>query len=142
MQNIEHLNQKEVNQDTQTAHRREVLWQITIPFIIGLLAFLIIVVVVTIAGIQGNGQLSRWADTSLIWLILPALVIALIFIILFGGFLYLVIRLNNALPVYSYKIYNLVRRVQRVVEKGSNLAAEPVIKVESFRASIRALLGR
>ena len=132
----------EVNPVTQGAHKREVLWQITVPFVIVLLIFLGFVVFTAVSGIQGNGQLSRWADTSLIWLILPTLLIAFIFMALLAALVYGLFRLLRVLPGYTRKAQDIVYRIQDRVEAASNLAARPVIKVEGFRAALRAFLGR
>jgi hypothetical protein len=133
---------RDINQKTHQKHQKEVLWQITVPFIIGVLVILGLMVLTTAAGIQGNGQISRWADTSLIWLILPTMLFALIFLAIFSGLLYGLVRLIRVLPVYTKKAHNFFWSLQDKATKASDLAAKPVIKAASFRASLRALFGK
>jgi hypothetical protein len=127
------------NLETQAAHRREVFWQITIPFIVGIILLLVGAV---FASLSGAAPASLWADVALIWLILPMLVVLLIFTAITGGLVYLVIKLNQGLPGLAYKAQNLVRMVQQKLTTGANLAVKPVLKVEGMRAMVKAIFGR
>jgi hypothetical protein len=135
-------NEQLVNPVTQKAHRQELLWQVTLPFILGVLIFLVFIILLVIAGIQGDPGLSQWGDVSMIWLILPAMLFLLIMIAVFGGLLYLVFRLNNALPGFMKRVQDFFRGMQELAEKASDAAVEPVMKAESSRAAVRTLFGR
>ena len=132
----------EPNLVTKAAHRREVLWQITMPLLLGVVLFLGLIALTIVGGVQGDPMIGKWADTSLIWLILPALMFTLVFILITGGLVYLLLRLINILPGYSHKLQRIFWRIQEVVEKGADTAASPVIKAAGFRAAWRALLGK
>lgn len=80
----------ERNPVTHRAHRREVLLQVTIPFVIGLVIFLLGSVLVTLGP---DDAVSCWGDTSLIWLIVPQLFLCLLFLILMAALAYGVIWL-------------------------------------------------
>lgn len=136
------FNNREVNQATRDNHRREVLWQITVPFVLAVLIFLAFVVWVGIAGARGSGQISTWADVSLIWLILPTMALALIALIALSGLLYGIIKLIGMLPVYSLKLQRTLWKTQTILRSGSDTAVEPVLKIESVRAGARTLLGK
>jgi len=93
MENKPKFQVPERNPATHAIHRREVFWQITFPLIIALLLILGLVGVVIFAGFQGLGEVSRWADVSLIWLLLPALVVVLVMLLMLSGVVYLITRL-------------------------------------------------
>jgi hypothetical protein len=143
MNDRQYFDHVDTNPNTARIHQREVLWQITIPFIVAVIILLVFAVITVLAGIQGNAErLSAWADTSLIWLILPTMLFTLIFSIVLGGLLYLVVRLIHALPRYTYKLHQIILRVNEKIRSASDTAAKPVIKTSGFWASVRALLGR
>ena len=127
------------NPFTQQKHRREVFWQITIPLAIGLIIVLALAVGVTLAS---STQASRLADVSLIWLILPAMIIALVFLVLTAGLAYGIIWLIGKLPSLTFKIHKFLIQLSVRVRKISDKIAEPVIRVESMKASWRALRRR
>ncbi len=91
---------------------------------------------------SSSSALLIWASVSLIWLILPALLITLIFILILGAILYGVIKLIGALPGLFQKLFNLLDTIQQKVEQGSNTAAKPLITVYGWSAAVKALFGR
>jgi uncharacterized Tic20 family protein len=127
------------NPQTAAAHRRQVLWQITVPFIAGIILLLVVAV---LASLSGAGTARLFGDIALIWLILPMLVVLLILAVITGGLVYLVIRLNKALPGLAFKAQNLVKIVQDKLTAGANLAVKPVFKAEGLRATLKAIFGR
>ena len=132
----------ERNPVTYEVHRKEVFRQITIPFLIGLLVLLAACVAVVFFSFRGNLDASRLADVSLIWLILPGMVIVLVFSLLFGGLAYGVFWLIGKLPPLFLKVFNFIVKVGAILRNASDKAVEPVLKVESLRASWRALTRR
>ena len=126
----------ERNQQTHLAHRREVLWQITVPSIAGIILLLAVAV---LASLSGSAPARLWGDVALIWLILPMLVVLLVFTVILGGLVYLVVRLNLALPGLAFKAQDLVRAVQDKLTAAADLAVKPVFKVEGMRASLKSM---
>jgi ABC-type antimicrobial peptide transport system permease subunit len=133
---------REINQKTYKKHQREVLWQITLPFLLGVILLLAAGVLVILTGIQSSGQTSLWADISLIWLLIPGILFTFIFLALMSALVYGLVRLNRILPVYTKKLQNIFEMIHQKVKKIMDTAASPVIKVSGFRAALRALLGR
>ncbi|HEX7973228.1 MAG TPA: hypothetical protein VF498_02380 [Anaerolineales bacterium] len=127
------------NPATRKAHQREVLWQITVPLIVGLLALLALCV---LAAIGPAAVASRWADVSLIWLILPMFIVLLIIIAIFGGIAFGVIKLIGVLPIYSRKVQDLFVMIGAQVRRFSDMAVEPVLRVHGFKASLQRLRRR
>jgi hypothetical protein len=120
---------------TWEKHRKEVLWQITVPVAI----FTAIVVIVWLASWGlGYASASRWADISLIWLIVPILFAALIVIVLQAGMIYLLIRLMRVLPFYAYRTHGFLNIIGIRISSAGNRVVEPVLRVQSFQASLRS----
>lgn len=127
------------NPITETKHRREVLLQITLPFVIGLVILLALAVFVSVAG---GSNTSRWADVSIIWLIIPSMFLGLLLMVLLGALLYLLITLIRALPVFTLKIQEFLSLVYLRTKRASDLAVEPIFKIEGLLAAIRYLTGK
>jgi hypothetical protein len=131
-----------VNPETQKAHKQQMLWQVTVPFILGVIIFLVFVILIIIAGFQGDDRIFQWGDVSLIWLILPTMLFLLIMIAIFGGLLYLIMRLNKAMPGFMKRTQDFFNGMHDVVEKAADVAVEPVIKTEASRSALKTLFWR
>jgi hypothetical protein len=129
----------ERNLHTQAAHRREVLWQITIPFIF---VTILLLAVAVFASLSGPAPASLFGDIALIWLILPLLVVLLVFTGILTGLVYLLVKANQALPGAAFKAQNLVIVVKDKLTTAADMAAKPVFKVEGIRATLKAIIGR
>ncbi len=121
---------------THAKHRREVRWQITLPFVIGILLCLALSVLSFFAG---SGTASVWADISLIWLIIPALFFALIALIILGGLAYAVYYVIKVLPPAMLKVQVFFTTIYAAVKRASDSAASPFIKAQGFAAGAKAL---
>lgn len=132
----------ERNLDTYAAHKRETFRQITLPTVIGLIVIIALSVAVIYAGFSGNAQVSRWADISLMWVLLPIIMFSLLFLALLVGLTYGVTKLLYVIPTYSYRLQLFIRNAQTRINTATDLAVEPVLRVNSFLARIRILLRR
>jgi hypothetical protein len=129
----------ERNPVTHAAHRREVFWQITFPLILTLLILLGLVGFVIYAGFQGSGSVSRWADISLIWLLLPAVVATLVVLVFLIGLVYLVSKLLGVLPGYARLVQGYFSLAQVRIRSIADKMVEPVLKIRSFKAGADVL---
>lgn len=125
------------NPDTWAKHKREYWLQIMLPLIISLLVVLIFAVLVIVVGT--NGEVSQWANVSLIWLIAPMLFFSLIGLALLIGLAYGIFRLLQVLPFYTSRLQDFLQRVNQQVSQVCDRLVEPVIKVKKRSASIKAL---
>ena len=126
----------ERNPVTQAIHRRQVFWQITLPLVILALIFLALSVVVSLSG---AGLQSRWADISAIWCLCPNLIVLLLCVGSLGGMSYGLFRLQRVLPGKLFSLQKFSLKVRDGVQKASNAAVEPVLKVHSSRAGQKTL---
>ena len=130
--------QPERNPKTHQAHKRETFWQITFPLIVGLVFVLILATLILVAA-TGDGRLAQAADAALVFLIIPLMLFTLIFTIIFAAVAFGIIKLNDVLPIYSKQAQDAFARVRQQVQLGSDKAVEPILKIQSFFASLGAL---
>lgn len=134
--------QPQRNPDTYAAYKRDVFRQITLPTLVGLIVILGLSIAVIYAAASGNSQVSRWADISLVWLLLPVIFLSLLFLALLVGITFLITRLLHIFPVYAYKVQIFFNQAQTWIKSGTDIAVEPILKINSFLASARTLLRR
>jgi FtsH-binding integral membrane protein len=122
-------------------HRRQFWLQIFLPMI---LAVLLIVVVAVITGISAfsNDNSSIWAAISTIWLVIPAMVFSLLFLVILAGLVYLLARGLQALPAYTSQAQYYANRAASEIKRFSDMAARPVIFLNSLAASLKAFFGK
>lgn len=119
---------------TRQHHQRDVWRQITIPLVICgviLLTFAVLVV------LGGTGEISQWADISIIWLIVPIMFFVILGILFVGVSIFLAARLTVELPFISFLIQQRFRAVQTIVNSVSDRLVEPFLRFEGFKAGAR-----
>ena len=126
----------ERNPVTYKRHRKEVMWQILVPVLIGTVIVLALSILATT---RTDAQVSKGADVSVIWMITPMLIVALIFLVLLGAIVYGVMSLLGILPGYARLVQNYFDAFRVQVGIVSDKAVEPVLRMESIKASLRAL---
>jgi hypothetical protein len=124
---------------THKAHRRQVLWQVILPLVLGVV---IVLVFAVLASLAGDAEASLWADISIIFLLIPLMAVSLLFVLLFSGMVYVLLRLLRIIPSYARKAQVLAFKVEQRARKVANLAAEPILRYHSFVAAMRALRQR
>lgn len=134
--------QPERNPDTHSAHQRETFRQIILPILIGSIVIIALIIAVIYAGFSGNAQLSRWADISLVWVLLPLIMFSLLFLVLLIGLTIGITRLLHVFPIYTYRLLLFIRNVQSRINSGTDLAVQPILRINSLLASARILLRR
>jgi hypothetical protein len=130
---------KERNPITQQAHRRETFWQITLPFLVGVLIILALAVA---ASWGAMGKVSTWANIGASWLILltflPGLIVFVLLIALVYGVTWLFVRL----PGYAKQMHDIFLMIVYQVKTYSDKTVEPVLRIESARASLKSILHK
>jgi hypothetical protein len=132
---------KERNPNTHNTHKKQVFWQITFPLILGLLVVLALGVWAVLSAVQGDG-VSQSADASLVFLLMPVMVMTLIPFVLLTGLAYGVILLNKNLPAAMYKVQQVMVKIRDGVIKGAGKAVEPVLRIRSTTAALQYLRNK
>ncbi len=126
------------NPVTQQAHRKEAFWQIAFPLLLGVLAVLGLAVW-TVWAASGGGNVSQAADTSLIFLIIPTMVMAFILLAVLGALVYGVVSLLRFLPPKFFILQDFFDRMRVGVQRAADRVAEPTLRIGSVGAGWRAL---
>jgi hypothetical protein len=135
MQNqLKHL---ERNPKTHAQHRKEVFWQITLPIVIGVLLALAALAGIIISATRPASELSRWADVSLIWLILPSLFFALLILIVMIGLVVAFTYLLRLVPRYACILQDYFEMGKKIVSDIADKIVGPIIKFRGSWESIR-----
>ncbi len=124
---------------TYQKHRREVFWQITLPTAVGGMLLFGLGIGAVVAAVQSQGDISRWSHISLILLILPTMFMGLILIIVLAGVIYLLTKLLVGTPYFANRVQDIFSLIGIRVEKVSQAAAIPFLRLSSFAAALRAL---
>ena len=127
----------ERNPETHAQHKKEVFWQITFPMLIGVVIMILMLVFVYLTITVGSSDLSRWADVSLIWLILPSLFLALIFMAFIAAFIYLISMVIHLTPRYSRLVHLYLELARSRVVQISDQITNPIVKTRSIWAVVR-----
>lgn len=128
---------------TRARHRREVLSQITLPLLMGSLIIIGLSVLTAWVSFAGAGDVSiRWAGISLIWLIMPALLLALILLGLLFGLIYLVTFIFLRLPPFALKVQDFFLLIKFQMALFDNKLVEPFLRLGSTKASASSLAHR
>jgi hypothetical protein len=124
------------NPVTRAAFRRQVWRQIYLPFFLGAL---VIGSVAALLWTRGLALPSAWADASLILLLLPTLVLALVPIVVLGVLSYGVVYLIQRIPGPAHEAQRAVARVRRTARQGAGIAVEPILVARSAQAVVEAV---
>jgi hypothetical protein len=127
------------NPVTRQAHRREVFWQITVPFLVS-----IILVGLAAFGLYSGqvAEVERWAHISTILMLLPLFVFSFILLILIIGLIYLVTYLLGVLPPYARMSQDIIHQIGKQLESSADLVVEPLLKAESYLAMLKSLFKK
>jgi len=115
------------------AFRKSVWLQIYIPliFVILLLAGL-----VAFLWVGGSGTFSGWADTALVFLILPAMLVGLIFFGVVAGLCYGIFFLIGWIPGPSKQGQELLKRVAFETRRFADLLVQPFFVPRAAKSAI------
>jgi len=114
-------------------HQKQRFWQIIAPVIMGGL-LLIAIAVLIILGVGGSsvGDVSQWADLSLIWLSLPVLLLVLIATLVLFTMVYLLARLLKILPGYTRIANQYAGMIESQAKIWMNKIVNPIISIHLF----------
>ena len=125
------------NPATHSAHRRDVLRQITLPLVAGILLLVAAMAGVIWAATTSTPEVSRWADVSLMWLIIPALVFALFFLALLIGITYAITKLLGVLPPYASLIQDYFNIAYLKISQATEVIVMPFVKLNTWVTAAR-----
>ncbi len=125
----------EPNPITMARHHREVLRQITVPFVIGLAVFLF---VVGLAWLATASKAAIWADISTMFLIILLFFMFFIFTAVLVALVVLTQQLVKLLPPYTRRVQDYSELATYYAQVYSNKTVAPIVKAQASTASMRA----
>ena len=124
-----------VETPTVRDHKRQLAWQILVPFFMAT-AIILVVAILVATGATDN---RAWADISTIWLIAPILASALFFVVVLGFLIYGIARLVQITPRYTGKaqdFFALLSTWARIIADG---ATKPFIWFHQAGAILKSI---
>ncbi len=112
------------------------------PILLAVLVFIAVIVLTSVATFRNNGDVSRWAAISEIWLVLPVIVVGLILLLILIGLIYLVSYITPIIPPYTYQAQRFVYRVEGVVKRFAEFAHKPVLIFQELSTLIKNYLAQ
>ena len=128
-----------VNPRTRRAHRLQVVGQIFLPLLAGILlggAGLFLLLNANV------GNVERAAQFSTVLLAIPFVVIGLILFFLLVFLIFALGRLMHWIPPQTYRVQRLAHGVSSRAVRGANLLTEPVLFIESWAGALGDLVSR
>ena len=122
-------------------HRKQLALQIILPMVLTTLLFVGMIVLISVATFRDGGDVGRWAAISTIWIVVPIMIAALIFIVLLTGLVYLLKRLLQITPVYTGQLQDFIHKIAVYIKRAADTTVKPVFFLDGIGASIKRLLG-
>lgn len=116
--------------------RRTFVLQVLLPLILGVLILAAGIVLLWRAGI---GTASAWADTSLIFLLIPWLCAGVFPLVLLAALWYGIFRLTAWLPAPMRAARLFINRAGEYLRRGTDLAVKPIFVVKGAWAVVSAV---
>ena len=126
------------NLKTQKAHQRQVWLQIILPLSIGGLLSLALAVWIATASEKSQG-LHTAADASLLLLLLPWMLLALVTIAALGALIYGIGYLLHWLPPQFFLLHTLLNHLYATIQNSADALVEPILRIRSLGAAYQAL---
>jgi hypothetical protein len=120
---------------TVRAHKRQLAWQILVPFFV-VTAIILVVAILVATGTTDN---RAWADISTIWLIAPVLGFALFFAVVLGFLIYGITKLLQIIPRYTGKAQDFFVLLSSWARKIADGATKPFIWFHQAGAILKSI---
>jgi hypothetical protein len=128
------------NPITRQRHQREIFWQVTVPMLIGSVILLVpagLAVAASFGLVPDNTR--RWADISMIWMIIPVMFMTLLTLVFLAGSVYALMRLILVLPKYSYQALGWLLLLGLNLQRLNDRLVEPFLRMHMLAASMKTL---
>lgn len=130
-----------IMEEHNKSYPKSMFWQIIAPLILGGVAILSFGVWAAIEA-SGGADVSRFADISAVFLLIPVLLLSLLPLALLGLLIYGLTRLIYILPEGTRRVRRLLLRVQNVVADISMKVVEPILWIKSAGAGLQSIFKK
>ncbi len=129
----------EPNRATREKHRRDVLWQITLPLAVTIIIVAALAILVSAPG--DNAIASRWSSISIVFMAIPLLLIGVVGLALLVLLAYGLARLLHVIPPYARLLQNYVEFLGIRIKNIANKLVKPIMDLNTFLAAVNKMLG-
>jgi len=119
---------------TRPTEKRDYWVWIYLPLLIGILVFVGIGLLVVRAGF---GSASVWADTSLILMLLPMILLGLVLLVLLVAMVYGIYKLITMTPEWFTIIRGFFWQAENAVQRTGDIAVRPFTVMKSSWAALK-----
>ncbi len=123
-------------------HRKQRVTQIILPMVVSALVLVGMIALVIFSTFKSDGDVSRWAAISTIWIVIPILFAGLVLIAILVGLVYLMARALDALPHYTGLAQDYVSIARSYIIRGADMAVKPVISLHGFIENVKVFFER
>jgi hypothetical protein len=127
--------------ENKKTYHKGAFWQITAPLILGAVVIFGFGVWAAIEAV-GGADVSRFADISAVFLLIPAMLLSLLPLALLGLLIYGLTRLMHFLPEGTRRVRRFVKRVHKVVDTASAKVVEPILRIKSVGAGLKSVFEK
>jgi len=125
-----------VDTPTVRLHKRQFAWQILAPFLVMTVLVIAVAALVVSGGPSGT---RAWADVSIIWILAPLLIFALLFVIVLGFLIYGIAKLTQVTPRYTGKAQHFFALLSAGTRKIADGATKPIVWIQQAGAVIKSI---
>jgi fatty acid desaturase len=135
---------KSIMHSSHVQHQKQRFWQILFPVLLfGLLLIgVCVLMILTVAGIETGVNLSQFADTALIWIILPMLAAAIMGAIILFFLIYGIARLLKVLPGFTFRVQEIFSDISYHAHVITDKLAAPTIGIKGIFAGVSTLFSK
>ncbi len=123
---------------SRPAEKRDYWVWIYLPTLVGILVLVGIAFLIFRAGF---GSVSVWADTSLIFMLLLAIILGLVLVVLFGSMVYGIVKLIAIIPVWFTSIRIVFWQAENTVQQAGDIVVRPFTVMKSSWAALQESYG-
>ena len=120
-------------------HKRQFIWQILVPAIA---AALIIILVAVFVVTRGASTDRAVADISIMWMLIPILILALLVLAVLAGLIYGMAMLYKITPKYTGKAQSFLVLVQNETRKVADGSTRPFIWIDQAGAVLKSIFKK
>jgi len=113
-------------------HRQDVVRQILLPILLITLLIVAVAVLVAVATAQGSKEITRWAATATIWMIIPLMAMMVVLLVSSWGVVYLLTRLLQRAPHYTGIAQQYALRFNEQIVLWTDRIIQPILKFQAW----------
>lgn len=126
----------------ESKHPQQRILQIWLPVGLAVVVVLGGMVWTIVSATPAGPSLTKWADISAIWLILPLCLAGVLFLAFLALFIYLNARIYRGMPALDLKIQKVFFRIEEGVRRAADQSVKPIYSVRGWSASWKTLTDR